>query len=85
VHWEARLIRELTYAGAVQPKILPIVLPGRSAADIPDWLGPRGGTHYTVTDFTIAGAESLLRYLTGQPDQDDIPLGTVPVLPTRDR
>jgi tetratricopeptide (TPR) repeat protein len=83
VHWEARLIRELIYAGAAQPKILPIVLPGRSTTDIPDWLGPRGSTHYTVTNYTITGAESLLRYLTGQPDQDDIPLGTVPVLSPR--
>jgi tetratricopeptide (TPR) repeat protein len=62
---------------------LPVVLPGGSADDIPSWLIPAAATHYEVTDFTVAGAEFLLRALTGQASQPVPPLGIVPVLPAR--
>jgi hypothetical protein len=38
-----------------------------SSVDIPAWLNPAGATHYVISDFTIAGAERLLRLLTNQP------------------
>lgn len=67
VQWEARLIRELAYADseAALAKVLPVVLPGRSTEDLPGWLGPYTCTHYLVSDFTAAGAQDLLKYLTG--------------------
>jgi hypothetical protein len=82
VQWEARLIREISYADnqAGLAKVLPVVLPGRSAAEIPLWLGPTTRTHYVVTHFTVAGADALLRYLTGQPYEVDPPLSPAPVL-----
>jgi len=85
VQWEAALIREEVYADpdAALKRFLPVVLPGRSARDIPGWLGPRSRTHYRVTDFTVGGAEKLLRRLTGQPYESTPPLGRVPSLPAR--
>ena len=83
VQWEARLIRDLFYAD--QPtglrRFLPVVLPGCSQADIPVWLSPASASYYRVDEFTVAGAEDLLRVLTGQPGVLEPPLGLVPVLP----
>jgi hypothetical protein len=83
VQWEARLIRDRFYAD--QPaglrEILPVVLPGCAAADIPGWLAPVAATYYTVSEFTVAGAETLLRVLTSQPGETEPPMGPVPVLP----
>ena len=85
VQWEARLIRDRFYAEqqAGLAQIIPVVLPGRSAADIPFWLGPASTTHYLVSEYTVAGAERLLRLLTGQPAEIEPPLGAMPVLPPR--
>src|SRR5208282_5359841 len=38
---------------------------------------------YPVTGYTVAGAEALLRVLTGQPLEVEPGLGTVPYLPPR--
>jgi hypothetical protein len=67
VRWESRLLRELCYANhkVGLAKVLPIVLPGQSSADIPFWLGPTTRSYYVVSDFTLAGAAGLVRYLTG--------------------
>jgi hypothetical protein len=83
VQWEAALIREEVYSNrsAVTHKLLPVLLPGKSTADIPLWLGPNSGTSYRVTDFTLPGAEELIRVLTGQPYERPPPLGQRPVLP----
>ena len=69
VQWEARLIRDRFYADqdAGLQLVLPVVLPGGSAEDLPLWLAPASATHYPVTGYTVAGAEALLRVLTGQP------------------
>jgi tetratricopeptide (TPR) repeat protein len=85
VQWEARLIRDLFYAGqqAGLQRFLPVVLPGCSADGIPLWLGPASTTHYIVGEYTVAGADKLLRLLTGQPWETDPPVGPVPVLPPR--
>ena len=83
VQFEAALIRDLFYAGreAGLARFVPVLLPGCSAEDIPLWLSPASAAHYRVTEFTVAGAEKLLRLLTGQPGVAVPPLGPVPVLP----
>ena len=82
VHYEAGLIRDRFYADpqAGLQAVIPVVLPGCSAADIPLWLGRAATMHYVVTECTTAGAEKLLRLLTGQPYEVKPPLGTVPTL-----
>lgn len=85
VQWEAALIREEYYYNrqvALQ-KYLPVLLPGRSTDDTPDWLGPNTGTSYRITEFTVGGAEDLIRTLTHQPSEVAVPLGPIPVLPSR--
>ena len=83
VQWEARLIRDLFYADQEVGirRFLPVVLPGGSTEDIPLWLAPASASHYRVSEFTIAGSESLLRVLTGQPAVLVPDLGQVPPLP----
>jgi hypothetical protein len=85
VRWEVRLIRELSYADHRMglAKVLPVVLPGRDVSEIPFWLGPTTRTHYVVAEFTLAGAEALLRYVTGQPYEIDLEPAPVPILPPR--
>ena len=80
VQWEARLVREAYYRDvqAGRGRFLPVVLPGRSADELPLWLGPTSQSHYIVKGFSAAGAEDLLRYLTGQP-RPTPPLGALPV------
>ncbi len=86
MQWEARLIRDRFYADqdAGLRLVLPVVLPGCSADDIPFWLAPAAATYYQVNDYTVAGAEKLLRALTGQPGEVEPPLGPRPDLPPRD-
>ena len=83
VQWEARLIRDLFYADqdAGIRRFVPVVLPGCSERDIPSWLAPASAAFYRVTEFTVAGAEDLLRVLTGQPRVLVPDLGEVPPLP----
>ena len=84
VQWESRLIRDRFYADlqAGLKWSIPVVLPGCSASDIPLWLMPASTTHYVVSDYTVAGAESLLRVLTRQPQEVEPQLGVVPRLPS---
>jgi hypothetical protein len=86
VQFEARLIRDRFYADqhAGIELVLPVVLAGCSDADIPGWLAPATATHYAVEECTRAGADMLLRALTGQPGEVEPPLGPVPSLPPRD-
>ena len=83
VQWEARLIEDLFYQDqeAGLRRFVPVVLPGSSVQDIPLWLAPAVATYYQVTECTVAGAEALVRLLTGQPGVVMPPLGTVPDLP----
>ncbi|MEV3909671.1 SEFIR domain-containing protein [Streptomyces canus] len=85
VQWEAALLRRLVHGdpAAALDRIVPVVLPHGSADDLPDWLGGRATTFYTVEDFTISGAERLLRLLTGQPYETEPPLSPRVVLPPR--
>lgn len=48
-------------------RMLPVVLPGRSVADIPTFLCAHSTTHYPVADFTLQGIESLLLAFSGVP------------------
>ena len=85
VQWETTIIRNEVYADqmAALQRFLPVVLPGGSPDDIPSWLGGVANTRYEVTDYSVEGAESLLRLLTGQPYARPSELGAVPVLPPR--
>ncbi|WP_371566986.1 TIR domain-containing protein [Streptomyces canus] len=86
VQWEAGLLRRLVYedpAGALD-RIVPVVLPHGSATDLPAWLGGATTAYYRVEDFTVPGAERLLRLLTGQPHETMPELGPVPTLAPRD-
>ncbi len=81
VQWEARLIRDAFFADQrTLHRVVPVVLPGRSEQDVPDFLG---SDVYPVSGFTIEGAERLLRLLTGQPEIIAPPLGTKPELKRR--
>ena len=62
-------------------KILPVLLPGRTKEDVPRFLHPYNETHYKVSAFTVQGAETLFRILTGQPAHRPPPTGEPPYLP----
>ncbi|WP_439381367.1 SEFIR domain-containing protein [Amycolatopsis lexingtonensis] len=66
VSWEAQLLREMRYKDyeAALRKQLSVVLPGRSAEELPDWAGPTGNTHYEIEELTPIAARKLLEYLT---------------------
>ncbi|HEX4704933.1 MAG TPA: tetratricopeptide repeat protein [Pseudonocardiaceae bacterium] len=76
VQWEARLIRDAFYRNSDRiDRFLPVVVPGQTVEGIPDFLAPAISTVYHVPEFTVAGADSLLRLLTGQPGGTVPPLG----------
>jgi len=68
MQWEMSLIRERLQDDRATwlRKLLPVVLPGRSVGEIPVFLQPQTADHYLVTENTEAGAEDLLRVITGQ-------------------
>lgn len=80
---ESALLRDLLHSDRQtwRPKLLPVVFPRFSVADIPLFLQPGTAEHYFVTEFTSTGAEELLRLLTGQPSAIRPPVGIVPFLP----
>ncbi|MGW6934579.1 SEFIR domain-containing protein [Lentzea sp. NPDC054927] len=79
VQWEARLIRAAFYDSQQDlQKFVPVVLPGQSAAGVPDFLAPEMTTVYTVKDFSKQGAEDLLRFLVRKPKYSATPLGDEP-------
>jgi hypothetical protein len=84
VQFEARLIRDAFYRNQhVLDRFVPVVLPGQSTAGVPDFLAPATCTVYEVEDFTVAGAEALLRLLLDQPEETEPPVGRAPVLGQR--
>lgn len=82
---EAALLRDLLQRDRARwtAKMLPVVLPGHTIDEIPDFLQPYAATHYIVTALTVEGAENLLRALTGQPAHIPPPLGPPVHLPPR--
>jgi WD40 repeat protein len=87
VRWEARMLKDAFYTNhaAARDRILPVVLPGRTTEDLPDWLSPGAATYYSVASFTVEGAEDLLRVLTTQPAYSPPSLGPRPELPPKTR
>jgi TIR domain len=84
VRWEARLIRDAFYSDQhALNRFVPVILPGQTADGIPDFLGPATTTVYHIHEFTVSGAEPLLRLLTRQPAHVEPPLGPRPTLPVR--
>jgi hypothetical protein len=85
VRWEVRALKDVFYAdhAAARDRILPVLLPGRTIDDLPDWLSPGAATYYAVSAFTVEAAENLLRVLTTQPAYIPPPLGPRPDLPPR--
>jgi hypothetical protein len=47
-------------------RVLPVVLPGRSVDEIPDFLNAHSTTRYPVGEFSEAGVADLLAAITGQ-------------------
>lgn len=82
---EASVLRELLYSDRTTwlPKILPVVLDGHTTAEIPLILQPEGADHYHVREFTVTGAEDLLRVLFGRPKHLRPARGTPPTLPPK--
>jgi hypothetical protein len=66
---EAALLRELVYTDRATwlPKVLPVLLPGRTTDHIPLFLQPNTASHFTVTTFDTTGGEQLLRVILRQP------------------
>ena len=79
--WE-ELVEEALRASSrhQHARVLPVLLPGGSRDDLPGYIGDISDTYYPIRDFTVSGAEALLRVLTGQPAETVPALGPVPVL-----
>jgi hypothetical protein len=82
---EAVVIRELLYSDRQKwmTMILPVLLPGGEVGDIPLIMQPNGADHYVVEDFTVDGAEKLLRVLFDSPRYPRPPRGKPPYLPPK--
>jgi len=82
---ELRLLYELYHGdpGIWIRRILPVVFPGYSVDDIPLFLQPRTADHYRISEFSLDGADELLRVLTRQPPYRRPAQGNLPVLPPR--
>ncbi|MCZ2826050.1 MULTISPECIES: NACHT N-terminal Helical domain 1-containing protein [unclassified Modestobacter] len=83
--WESTFLRETLYqddAPALQ-RVVPVVLPGGHPEDLPSWVHPTSTTVYAISDFTVAGAEKLLRLLTHQTSEVVPELGSAPMLAAR--
>jgi tetratricopeptide (TPR) repeat protein len=81
VEFEAAILRDLVMGDrrTWSEKILTILLPGATIADIPQFLGPYSRSRYTVT-LTPSGVEPVLRVLTGQARFATPPIGAAPIL-----
>jgi hypothetical protein len=78
---EMAVIRDLLQRdrGVWRPKLLAVVLPGRSVDEIPDFLQPYAVDHYEIGQLTGQGIESLLRVIFRQPRVARPALGKAPV------
>ncbi|MDT8913394.1 SEFIR domain-containing protein [Amycolatopsis sp. PS_44_ISF1] len=63
-------------------RVLPVILPGRSADDIPDLLCGSSTTSYEITELSLEGVRGLLAVLTGVPRHAEPRLGR-PLVPPR--
>ncbi|MEV6228066.1 toll/interleukin-1 receptor domain-containing protein [Saccharopolyspora shandongensis] len=80
---EASLLRDMVQSDRAMwtRRILPVVLPGRSIWEIPDFLQPCAATHFVVDELTMPGITNLYRTLTGQPQHTAPELGKPLELP----
>ncbi len=83
VQTEAAHLRDLLHAdrSTWTKRLLPIVLPGRNAAEIPAFLQPSCASLYLISELTTAGITDLLRTITRQPAHPPAALGRIPELP----
>lgn len=85
VQWEARLIRTTLHRDPKAiSRFLAVVLPSQSEEGIPQFLMPGATSTYQVKDFTVHGAEPLLRLLLDQPEVVEEPLPPPYVFPVAD-
>ena len=75
VQTESAILRDFLHGDRATwtRKILPVILPGRSAGEIPLYLQPTTASHYHVPEITPAGVAEVLGVITGRPR-----LGAVP-------
>jgi hypothetical protein len=87
VQAEAAALRELLYRDRRTwlRKVLPVILPGRSVDDLPEFVQPVTASHFILETITDEGADGLLRVLTGQPRHVRPSRGKIPVLPPKRR
>jgi hypothetical protein len=85
VEYEAALIRGLVYEDRKIwfRRVLPVLLPGCTTADLPRFLVPAAGTSYRIDEISDAALEQLLRVLLGAPYETASPLGPRPAFPPR--
>ncbi|GAB3491038.1 ATP-binding protein [Amycolatopsis cihanbeyliensis] len=83
VQTEAALLRDLLHANRPvwMPRILPMVLPGRSVEDIPLFLQPHCADHYRISELTAPGVAELVDVLRAGPVPPGPALGRGRVLP----
>jgi tetratricopeptide (TPR) repeat protein len=81
VQTESAILRDFLHGDRATwtRKILPVILPGRSAGEIPLYLQPASASHYHVPEITPAGVAEVLGVITGRPR-----LGPVPSVPRHD-
>lgn len=70
--------REIDVPSGHCPALVPVVLPGGRAEDLPAWARPDGGAVVPVTDFSAEGAAPLLGLLLPPAS----PNGHAPVRPS---
>ncbi|MBH0776590.1 SEFIR domain-containing protein [Nocardia bovistercoris] len=65
---EIAIVKELLHTDRREwtTRLLPVVLPGHSIAEIPVFLQPLSADHYTIDSLDVAGAEDLIRVLTAR-------------------
>jgi WD40 repeat protein len=68
VRWEAREIASKLYNLSDEDfleLVLPVVLPGNTASDFPEWLNTDTGmrTYYEISELSDEGTESILRHI----------------------
>ncbi|AGM07148.1 caspase, EACC1-associated type [Amycolatopsis keratiniphila] len=75
VEVDARIILETVHRdrGGRDQRILPVVLPGGSANDIPQFLRSHTSRRYHVAEITSEGVEDLLRVMFSQPSSTPAP------------
>ncbi|GAA3013633.1 toll/interleukin-1 receptor domain-containing protein [Actinokineospora diospyrosa] len=80
---ETTILRDLLHQSPREwtAKILPVVLPTHSPADLPRFLMPALTGHYAVTELSSPGIEDLVRVITKQRRRVKPAPGDVPPLP----